>query len=50
MAKYLIKKGIIKDKIGGKTVIFDGEESILINFNKTASEIFDCLQKGKTDK
>jgi len=50
MAKYQIKKGIIKDKIDGKTVIFDGEASVLVNFNDTASEIFEALKKGKSDK
>jgi len=50
MAKYQIKKGIIKDKIDGKTVIFDGEASVLVNFNDTASEIFEALKKGKNEK
>lgn len=44
--KYKINKGFIVQKLDDKTVIFDGEESVLYTFNETASLIFQKLKKG----
>lgn len=38
--EYTITKGLITQKLDNKTVIFDGEESVLYTFNETASYIF----------
>lgn len=46
MPKYKINKGFIVQKLGAKTVIFDGEESVLYTFNETASFIFQKLKLG----
>jgi len=48
--KYKINKGLITQKLDDKTVIFDGEESILYTFNETASEIFRLLKKNLEEK
>ena len=40
MPSYTITKGLITQKLDNKTVIFDGEESVLYTFNETASYIF----------
>ncbi len=40
MPIYTITKGLITQKLDNKTVIFDGEESVLYTFNETASYIF----------
>ncbi|OGH16123.1 MAG: hypothetical protein A3C30_02985 [Candidatus Levybacteria bacterium RIFCSPHIGHO2_02_FULL_40_18] len=40
-----LKKGIVSQKVGQKTTIFDGEKSVLYTFNETASFIFDQLKK-----
>lgn len=48
--KYRINKGFIVQKLDDKTVIFDGEESVLYTFNKTASEIFKMVKTGKEKK
>jgi len=45
---YSIKKGFIVQKLGNKTVIFDGEKSLLYTFNETASFIFAKLKKNWT--
>ncbi|MEK7079109.1 MAG: PqqD family protein [Patescibacteria group bacterium] len=45
---YTITKGLITQKLDNKTVIFDGEESVLYTFNETASYIFLKL-KAKWD-
>jgi len=45
--KYKINKGLITQKINNKTIIFDGEESVLYTFNETASFIFKKLKKGE---
>lgn len=50
MPKYKINKGFIVQKLDNKTVIFDGEESVLYTFNETASFIFKKLKKGLNDK
>jgi len=47
--KYKINKGLITQKLDDKTVIFDGEESILYTFNETASYIFKKI-KAQEDK
>jgi len=44
--KYRINKGLISENLDGKTVIFDGEESLLYTLNETASYIFAKLKKG----
>lgn len=44
MPKYKINKGFITQKLDDKTVIFDGEESVLYTFNETASYIFRKLK------
>lgn len=46
MVKYKINKGLIVQKLDKKTVIFDGDKSVLYTFNETASEIFRWLKKG----
>lgn len=43
---YKIQKGLIFEKIGKDTVIFDAEKSVLYTLNETASEIFNLLKKG----
>jgi len=48
--KYRINKGFIIQKLDDKTVIFDGEESVLYTFNETASEIFKLIKKGLKEK
>ncbi len=48
--KYRINKGFIVQKLDKKTVIFDGEESILYTFNETASEIFKLFKKNLEGK
>lgn len=48
--KYKIQKGLIVQKLDNKTVIFDGDESILYTFNETASEIFKLLKKNLEEK
>ncbi len=50
MQKYKINKGFIVQKLDNRTVIFDGEESVLYTFNETASYIFQKLKKGLNDK
>lgn len=45
--KYKVNKGLITQKLDDKTVIFDGEESILYTFNETASFIFKKIKKGE---
>jgi hypothetical protein len=46
MTKYKIKKGFITQKLDDKTVIFDGEASVLYTFNETATYIFSKLKLG----
>jgi hypothetical protein len=48
--KYKINKGLITEKLDDKTVIFDGDESVLYTFNETASYIFKKLKQGKNEK
>lgn len=49
MKKYQLRKGFITQKIGDKINIFDGEESFLYTFNKTAAFIFERLKQGMAD-
>lgn len=42
--KYSINKGFITQKIGDKTTIFEGEESILHTLNDTAAYIFQGIK------
>jgi hypothetical protein len=44
--KYKITKGLITQKLDNKTVIFDGERSVLYTFNETASCIFQKLKQS----
>ena len=46
--KYKINKGFIVQKLDDKTVIFDGEKSVLYTFNETASFIFRRLKLGRS--
>jgi hypothetical protein len=48
--QYKINKGFITQKLDNKTVIFDGEESVLYTFNETASLVFQKLKQGLKDK
>ncbi len=45
--QYRINKGLITQKLDDKTVIFDGEESVLYTFNESASFIFKKIKKGE---
>jgi len=47
MKKITVNKGFVSRKLGKKTMIFDGEKSLLITLNETASEIFKRLLKGE---
>ena len=49
MAKYKINKGYIVQKLDNKTVIFDGEQSVLYTFNETASFIFQKIKSAMDD-
>ncbi len=44
MAKYRVKQGYITQKIGGKTTLFSGEDSVLFTLNETAGYIFNCIK------
>jgi len=46
MNKYKINKGLIAQKLGKETVIFDADKSVLFTFNETASYIFAKLKSG----
>lgn len=48
MPVYTINKGLITQKLDKKTVIFDGEKSVLYTFNETANYIFQKI-KAKWD-
>jgi len=47
--KYKINKGYIVQKLDNKTVIFDGEQSVLYTFNETASFIFQKIKSAMDD-
>jgi len=44
--KYKLNKGYITQKLDNKTVLFDGDNSILYTFNETASYIFGKMKLG----
>ena len=44
--KITVNKGFISRKLGGKTVIFDGEKSLLFTLNETATLIYKKLVYG----
>jgi len=44
--KYKINKKFIIQKLDGKTVIFDGEKSVLFSLNETASFMFQKIKAG----
>jgi len=44
--KYKINKGFIAQKLDNKTVIFDGEKSVLYTLNETASYVFRKIKAG----
>ena len=46
---YKVAKGLITQKLDDKTVIFDGDKSVLYTFNETASYIFGKI-KAKMEK
>ncbi len=48
--KYQINKGLIFQKLVGRTVIFDSSKSVLYKLNDTASFIFKKLKKGTSDE
>ena len=47
--QYRVTKGLITQKLDDKTVIFDGDESVLYTFNETASYIFNKI-KAKVEQ
>ncbi len=50
MITYKVNKGFIVQKLGYKTVIFDGERSELYTFNSTSSYIFKSIKLGFSEK
>lgn len=50
MDKYTLSKGFITQKIGGKTTIFSGEDSVLYTLNESAAYIFQGLKLGWKNK
>ena len=46
MQSYKINKGFVVQKLDDKTVIFDSEESVLYEFNETASFVFKKIKVG----
>lgn len=46
MPAYKINKGFVVQKLDDKTVIFDGEESVLYEFNGVAFYIFKKIKAG----
>lgn len=48
--KYKIDKGLIVQRFGDKSVIFDSDKSVLYTFNETAAYIFKKLKKGLTEE
>lgn len=46
MRKYKLNKGYIFQKLQGKTIIFDGEKSVIYTFNEIASFIFQKIKSG----
>ena len=50
MIKNKIRTGLISQKTGNKTTIFDGEKSVLYTFNETAAFMFDEIKIGRNEK
>ncbi len=48
MSKYKLNQGFITQRIGNKTTVFAGEESILFTLNETAAYIFNGIKLGWT--
>lgn len=46
MSKFKLNSGFITQKMGNKTTIFAGEESILHTLNETGAYIFNGLKLG----
>lgn len=44
--KYKINKGFIVQRLDDRTVIFDGEKSLLYTFNESSTFIFSKLKVG----
>lgn len=44
--KYKVNQGFIIQKMGRNIAIFDGEKSVLYNFNETAHFIFSKIKLG----
>lgn len=47
---YKLNQGFITQKIGDKTTIFSGEESILFTLNETGALIFNGIKLGWDNK
>lgn len=47
---FKINKGFIVQKLDDKTVIFDGDKSVLYTFNSTATFIFQKIKSGFDNK
>ncbi len=45
---FVIKKGLVSQKLDNNTVIFDSKKSVLYTFNETASLIFKMIKQQKT--
>ena len=50
MKKYNVQRKFITQKIGDKITIFDGEESLLYTFSKTATFIFEKIKQGLSEE
>lgn len=46
MTTFVINKNLIIQKLDKKTVIFDGEKSLLYTLNETATLMLNYLKKG----
>ncbi len=44
--KYFLNKGFITQKVGDKTTIYSGEDSILYTLNETASYMLNGIKLG----
>lgn len=50
MKELKLNKGFITQKLDNKTVIFDGEKSLLYTFNESASFIFKKIKSGLNER
>jgi len=46
--KFRLKHGLITERIEGSLTVFNGENSEIITFNRTAQEIFRKIKSGWT--